>query len=274
MFSRLLCPPIGHRASLPAIRKLPAASHCCISAQHATTRPYLPCQRVPRRPGRSRCTRPQTPSAMSSLSNENSRNGPANASRPFRAILTGRAASASCVGRCTGRSGHNDQLGHTQNHGTSSNRAADLARATTGGAESSSTFGNGSPPNGLGWRPASRCDRRVSRRRRGRVRLLRAPVQAERWERSSALVPISGGKGNLPRTERDPRVRSTGPGRWRSPPHRRLFTAAATTTAGGGRCWSSAHHPRGPSSCHSRPRRGPSACGARSAGTTPSLPAW
>jgi hypothetical protein len=56
---------IGHRARLPAIRKLPAASPCCIPAQHATTRPYLPCQRVPRRPGRSRCTRPQTPSAMS-----------------------------------------------------------------------------------------------------------------------------------------------------------------------------------------------------------------
>jgi hypothetical protein len=90
---------IGHRARLSAIRKLPAASHCCIPAQHATTRPYLPCQCVPRRPGRSRCTRPQTPSAMSSLSDETSRNGPANASRPFRTILTGRAASASLVRR-------------------------------------------------------------------------------------------------------------------------------------------------------------------------------
>jgi hypothetical protein len=90
---------IGHRARLPAIRKLPAASHCCIPSQHATTRPYLPCQHVPRRPGRSRCTRPQTPSAMSSLSNENSRNGPANASRPFRTMLTGRAASASLLRR-------------------------------------------------------------------------------------------------------------------------------------------------------------------------------
>ena len=61
---------IGYRAALPAIRKLPAPSHCCIPAQHATTRPYLPCQRVPRRPGRSRCTRPQMPSDMCSLSNE------------------------------------------------------------------------------------------------------------------------------------------------------------------------------------------------------------
>ena len=98
-FSRRHARQVGHRAMLPAIRKFPAASHCCIPAQHATTRPYLPCQRVPRRPGRSRCTRPQTPSAMSSLSNEDSRNGPANASRPSRTILTGRAASASLVRR-------------------------------------------------------------------------------------------------------------------------------------------------------------------------------
>jgi hypothetical protein len=58
------------RATLPAIRKLQAASHSCSPAQHTTTRPYLPCQRVPQRPGRWRCTRPQTPSNMSSLSIE------------------------------------------------------------------------------------------------------------------------------------------------------------------------------------------------------------
>jgi hypothetical protein len=52
------------------IRKHPAASPCCLPTQHATTRPHLPCQRMPRRPGRSRYTRPQTPSAMSSLSTE------------------------------------------------------------------------------------------------------------------------------------------------------------------------------------------------------------
>lgn len=98
-FSRLPCPPIGHRARLPAIRKPPgsiALLHTCAARDDTSV---LPCQRVPRRPGRSRCTRPQTPSDMRSLSNENSRNGPANASRPFRTILTGRAASASLVRR-------------------------------------------------------------------------------------------------------------------------------------------------------------------------------
>jgi hypothetical protein len=108
-----------------------------------------------------------------------SRNRPANASRPFRGTLTGRAACANRVGRCTGRSGHNDQLGHTQNRGTSPNRAADLARATTGGAESISTFGKRSltgTRTGVGGSTLSlregriRCclGRPVRRRQRGR----------------------------------------------------------------------------------------------------------
>jgi hypothetical protein len=53
----------------PRDQEAPGSIALLHTTQHATTRPYLPCQHLPRRPGRSRCTRPQTPSAMSSLSN-------------------------------------------------------------------------------------------------------------------------------------------------------------------------------------------------------------
>lgn len=59
------------RSSL-GFRKTPAAAHRCDRAQHATTRSYLSCQRVLRRPGRWLCTRPTMRSDMTSLSIEKS----------------------------------------------------------------------------------------------------------------------------------------------------------------------------------------------------------